>query len=255
MGRRPGVVVYCHTNLTQISYIVESLCWIPCIWTNRLWQLLCSLLPCLIFVQVTQVHPGCQPDGVQRDFVFQGWGGWGLPDNGFTHIEFKPVCQKRVGWQWIVTKVTLLLYVCINNGATWILENPSSSLDASSETLTNTRWLQDWKRCHLNGSYQRMICLPYNHGVMAGGAKIGLHRRFKQLLQRTESYQTYTWLGMYGGKTPKPIRLWSNADWVENMKRTPGLFMYTAFGFSWSRVYIYHYHWIELFSIYCQHLV
>lgn len=77
-----------------------------------------------------------------------------------------------------------------------------------------------------------MICLPYNHGVMAGGAKIGLHRRFKQLLQRTESYQTYTWLGMYGGKTPKPIRLWSNADWVENMKRTPGLFMYTAFGFS-----------------------
>lgn len=61
--------------------------------------------------------------------------------------------------------------------------------------------------------------LKYIRDVNLMISRVYLHRRFAKLLKTRQHHRICTWLGMYGSKTPKPIRLWSNSLFVEKLKR------------------------------------
>ena len=53
-----------------------------------------------------------------------------------------------------------------------------------------------------------------------GSSRMHLHPRLHQFLQRYPTYECRTWMGCFGGETPKPTVLRSNRWYVTKMKRT-----------------------------------
>lgn len=51
--------------------------------------------------------------------------------------------------------------------------------------------------------------------------QVHCHDRLKKFLQTVPHHVASTWLGMYGGKSPKCIRLWSSDGFVRLLHRTP----------------------------------
>ena len=102
-------------------------------------------------------------------------------------------------------KVCLLLYVVQFNAAHWVIENPLSSLVSILIFKKNTENI--WQ-CH--------TCFYFR----GWWPKVYLHRRFARVLKTRKHHRICTWLGMFGSKTPKPIRLWSNSPFVEKLKRS-----------------------------------
>jgi len=82
----------------------------------------------------------------------------------------------------MVSRCIMIAAICICLGHVFILEQPANSL---MEHHPKFRWLLDLAR----------------RGVL-----------------RTASCRT--WMGMFGGCTPKPTLLYSNATWLDKLKRT-----------------------------------
>ena len=52
-----------------------------------------------------------------------------------------------------------------------------------------------------------------------GSSRMHLHPRLHQFMQRNPTYECRTWMGCFGGETPKPTVLRSNRWYVTKMKR------------------------------------
>ena len=52
-----------------------------------------------------------------------------------------------------------------------------------------------------------------------GSSRMHLHPRLHQFMQRNPTYECHTWMGCFGGETPKPTVLRSNRWYVTKMKR------------------------------------
>ena len=50
--------------------------------------------------------------------------------------------------------------------------------------------------------------------------ELPLHPRLAELFAAITLHESFTWLGEFGSGTPKPIRLWSNAPFIQFLRRT-----------------------------------
>lgn len=116
------------------------------------------------------------------------------------------------------SKVALLLTVVLHVGAHYLLENPLQSL---AQVLAFRHTVQ---YCHVSIKY--VYCLlftvpRFNHFIGSRvylSAQIFLHPRLKMVLERG-SFEQMTWLGMFGAKTWKPVKLVSSSDRVQGFYR------------------------------------
>ena len=86
----------------------------------------------------------------------------------------------------MVARVSLLLILTMGLNGIWILEQPSSSLMCLDPRMKKLKELME----RLGGPHKRSW------------------------------WHTHTWMGMYGARTPKAIRLWSNSELVLRLHRT-----------------------------------
>ena len=86
----------------------------------------------------------------------------------------------------MVARMSLLLMICMGLDAIWVLEQPSSSLMCLHPRMVQLKKAME----HLGGPSKRSW------------------------------WHTHTWMGMYGGRTPKATRLWSNSELVLRLHRT-----------------------------------
>ena len=142
-------------------------------------------------------------------------------------------------------KAVLLLMLCRFVGAHWCVENPVSSivprgaawvgrsyrdrlsfwywgrlrdlkaprlrlgLTCSWETAEGWAWLGGDRHCTCTRAFPA-VC-PQVH----------CHDRLKKFLATVPHHVASTWLGMYGGKSPKCVRLWCSDSFVRFLHRTP----------------------------------
>ena len=75
--------------------------------------------------------------------------------------------------------------------------------------------------------------LKYSNSI---AAELAFHPRLAQLFAALNVETTLTWLGEFGGDTPKPVRLWSNSPFVHNLRRT--YFLCSLLGTQWQTMVI-----------------
>ena len=103
------------------------------------------------------------------------------------------------GWQ-----VVLLLTVIMDRCAHYVIENPISSLVVNSVSLARNR-------LHQKNKYRELNQPP---------AKIDAAPRLAAFLAHRVHFRVTTYLGMFGGKTPKPIKLISDDPFIQHLYRT-----------------------------------
>ena len=60
-------------------------------------------------------------------------------------------------------------------------------------------------------------------GLHLVGAELAWHPRLAALFRHLNVFDSFTWLGEFGSSrtaTPKPIRLWSNSNFIHGLRRT-----------------------------------
>ena len=88
--------------------------------------------------------------------------------------------------------------------AHWMIENPLSSM-----VWVSHKWVLQ----NHNG------CFSCDHTISSDAAKIMYHPRMAAFLHHCQHFLAKTHLGMFGGGTAKPIRLWSSSNFIQHLQR------------------------------------
>ena len=105
-------------------------------------------------------------------------------------------------------KVCLLLMATLWMEGHWMLENPLSSC---------VRILRPSAICfRIDFSVLTRHCVTH---VGTCSPEIHWHVRLQQLLANRQRWAVSTWLGAFGGSSPKPVRLWASHPFVQRLKR------------------------------------
>ena len=86
-------------------------------------------------------------------------------------------------------EVVLLLMVAMHVGAHWMIENPLTSL-ATCLYIYTVSWTEVWQ-----------------------------HPRLRLFMESRGAEGCSTWLGMFGGRTPKPVRLYGSDKFLHHLRR------------------------------------
>ena len=118
-------------------------------------------------------------------------------------------------WPW---QVCLLLTVIMHNRGHWVIENPVSSLVlASNLTAITTEHIPMFYIFHY---YSVCLLFPFHiHDQSQTSPEIEYAPRLANFLRHRGPIKVTTWLGMFGAKTPKAIKLFSDDGFIQRLYR------------------------------------